>query len=310
MSPVLGALFGALLAGIAALLWKRRAVDLPLAEVAAAAERLAGGALDARVSPDAASRLKGLGTTINLLAERVQHDVAELSRLEEARRELVANVSHELRTPLAAIKAYAETLSSGALEDGANRGEFVREIEAAADRMTNLVEDLLSLAALESGRRPPVFEALSLGALVAEVTASLIPLAARKAIVLRVEPFHDVPPVRADRDMIKRVLTNLIDNAIKYTGERGLVRVGASAEAGRVGVWVSDDGPGIPPEALPRVFERFFRVDKARSRELGGTGLGLSIVKHIIEVHGGTVSAESRLGEGSTFRVTLPGIPG
>ncbi|MBI3296935.1 MAG: hypothetical protein HYZ75_02135 [Elusimicrobia bacterium] len=232
--------------------------------------------------------------------------VVELKRLEEARREFVANVSHELRTPLASIKAYAETLSMGGLDDAANRAGFVREIEAAADRMAHLVDDLLSLAALESGRRPPVFEPLTLGTLAAEVAASLMPLAARKSIVLRVEPFHGVPQVRADRELLKRVLTNLLDNAIKYTGERGLVRLGAESEGDRVSVWVADDGPGIPPEALPRVFERFYRVDKARSRELGGTGLGLSIVKHIVEAHGGSVSAESVVGTGSTFRVTLP----
>lgn len=308
MTWLSAAIFGAALAMAAAAMWKRRAIDAPLEETAAAAERLARGSLDARVSPEAAARLGGLGTTVNLLAERFQHDVAELGRLEEARREFVANVSHELRTPLAVIKAYSETLSSGGLEDSANRAGFVHEIEAAAERMSNLVDDLLSLAALDSGRHPPAFEPLTLGTIAAEVAASLMPLAARKAIVLRVEPFHDMPAVRADREMLKRVLSNLVDNAIKYSGERGLVRVGASSEAGRVTVWVADDGPGIPLEALPRVFERFYRVDKARSRELGGTGLGLSIVKHIVEVHGGTVSAESRLGEGSTFRFTLPAI--
>ncbi|MBI5596043.1 MAG: hypothetical protein HY928_08140 [Elusimicrobia bacterium] len=236
----------------------------------------------------------------------LEREIGELKRLSEVRREFVANVSHELRTPLASIKAYAETLSQGALEDAENRAGFVAEIEAAADRMANLVDDLLNLAALESGRRPPVFAPLALGKAAAEVVAVLMPLAGRKSVVLRLEPFHDIPPVRADREMVKRVFVNLIENAIKYSGDRGVVRVGAEASGDMVTAWVSDNGPGIPAESLPRLFERFYRVDKARSRELGGTGLGLAIVKHIVDVHGGTASAESVVGEGSTFRFTLP----
>ena len=300
---------GALAAAGAALVWRRGAVDRPLGEVAETASRLARGSLEARVSPEAAAKLGGLGGTVNLLAERFQHDMDELRRLEDARREFVANVSHELRTPLAAIRAYAETLSSGGIDDAENRLGFVREIESAAERMTNLVDDLLSLAALESGRTAPSFEPLALGKVAAEAAAALMPLAARKSVVLRVEPFHGLPAVRADREMIKRVLLNLLDNAVKYSADRGLVRVSASATEGRVTVAVADDGPGIPPEAQPRLFERFYRVDKARSRELGGTGLGLAIVKHIVEVHGGSVSVESEPGRGSVFRFTLPALP-
>jgi two-component system phosphate regulon sensor histidine kinase PhoR len=136
----------------------------------------------------------------------------------------------------------------------------------------------------------------------------LKPLAGRKELGLRVEPFRDVPPVRGDRGQLKQVLTNLLDNAIKFTPEKGMVRVNAVCAQGRVTVAVLDTGIGIPADDLPRIFERFYRVDKARSRELGGTGLGLAIVKHIVEAHGGSVSVESRLGEGSTFRFTLPAI--
>jgi two-component system phosphate regulon sensor histidine kinase PhoR len=138
------------------------------------------------------------------------------------------------------------------------------------------------------------------------VTASLKPLAGRKELGLRLEPFHDVPAVRGDRGQLKQVFTNLLDNAIKFTPEQGVVRISATCADGRVTVSVQDTGIGIPAEDLPRIFERFYRVDKARSRELGGTGLGLAIVKHIVEAHGGSVAVESRLGEGSTFRFTIP----
>jgi signal transduction histidine kinase len=170
------------------------------------------------------------------------------------------------------------------------------------------VDDLLQLSALEAGKMPPRFEPLELFRVAAEAAASLQPLAQRKGIVLRVEAFGDLPQVRADRGQLKQVLTNLLDNAIKFTQDGGTVRVSAAAAGDEVSVCVADNGPGIPAADLPRVFERFYRVDKARSREMGGTGLGLSIVKHIAEVHGGRVSVESAPDAGSAFRLHLPAI--
>ena len=239
-------------------------------------------------------------------AERVQEDIAQLRRSDQVRKDFTANVSHELRTPLAAIKAFAETLHEGAAEDPEHRAEFIQEIESNADRMTRLVDDLLTLSTLDSKARSRALESVDLMRVAAEVTATLKPLASRKELGLRLEPFHDIPPVRGDRGQLKQVLTNLLDNAVKYTPEKGLVRVSASCAESRVTVSVQDTGPGIPAEDLPRIFERFYRVDKARSRELGGTGLGLAIVKHIVEAHGGSVAVESRPGAGSTFRFTLP----
>lgn len=298
---------GAAAAAAAGFALYRTRVHAPMLDISRIAQDLAAGRHEARVVRRAPGFLGRLGATMNLLAERFQHDIAELKRLEQTRREFVANASHELRTPLASIKAYAETLSSGGVPPEEAK-DFIREIEANAERMAKLVDDLLDLSALESGRMPPDYEPLFLGPIAAKAAAGLKALAARKRIVLRVGPFHDLPSVRADRGQIKQVLVNLLDNAIKYTPENGLVRLEARFENGLVSVWVEDNGIGIPPEDLPRVFERFYRVDKARSRDMGGTGLGLSIVKHIIEAHGGTVAADSEPGRGSRFSFTLPAL--
>ncbi len=288
--------------------WALLFVRRPLAEIMRVAESLARGDHGARVKLPPDSDLGQLGRLINLIAERFQHDIGELKRLEQVRKDFVANVSHELRTPLATIKSFAETLAAGANKDPERAFEFLQEIEASADRMTRLVDDLLELSALESGKMPPNFEPLSLMRIAAEVTASLKPLAGKKQIVLKLEPFHNMPDVRADRHQLKQVFTNLLDNAIKFSGEKATVRISAQASPGTVTVIIQDMGVGISEADLPRLFERFYRADKARSRELGGTGLGLSIVKHIVELHGGSVSAESQLGAGSTFRFTLPSL--
>ncbi|MDE2038955.1 MAG: PAS domain-containing protein [Elusimicrobia bacterium] len=239
----------------------------------------------------------------------VLHDITRLRRLEQMRREFVANVSHELRTPLASIQGFAETLREGAVDDRRHRMEFIAAIEQDAKRLSALVEDLLALSAIESGQRPPSLGAVDVLELAREVAAALKPLAERQHVSLAVAESPQPPLALADRDQLKQVLTNLLDNAVKFNREGGRVEVSASIAAGRAEVRVVDTGPGIPAEDLPRVFERFYRVDKARSREVGGTGLGLAIVRHIVEAHGGSVSVESRLGEGSRFRFTIPLAP-
>lgn len=304
---IIGVLLSATTLSVAALiLWFRHSVHRPLANIAEAAEKLAKGEHSARVRLPATTRMGQLGASVNLLAERFQHDVSELRRLEQIRKEFVANVSHELRTPLATIKAFAETLGSGAVEDIENRMDFIQEIEKNADRMTRLVDDLLTISALESGKMPPIFELIDPMRLASEVVVSMMPLTQKKQIILRLDPFRDIPQLRADKNQLKQVLSNLLDNAIKYTAEQGTIRVTACAQDGQVTISVQDNGSGIPSEDLPRIFERFYRVDKARSRELGGTGLGLAIVKHIVEIHGGSVGVISAPGEGSTFSFTLP----
>lgn len=237
----------------------------------------------------------------------VLHDITRLRKLEELRKEFVANVSHELRTPLASIKSFAETLRLGALEDKEVRVEFVRTIEEQADRLTAIVDDLLELAALDGGRRVLKAEELDLGAATRRVLSSLGPLADEAGVSL----WSAVPKglkARAEEGAYERVLRNLIENAVKYNQKGGRVDVAASQDGLMVKVVVKDTGLGIPVADLPRVFERFYRVDKARSREKGGTGLGLSIVKHLVEGLGGAVNAESEEGKGSVFSFTLPAV--
>ncbi len=288
------------------MLWLARRDLGPLAKIIRLADDLSQGRHKSRVQESALGEYARLSQSLNRLAERIDNDFSRLRRLDEMRRDFVANVSHELRTPLAAIKAFSETLSSGALAERETAEEFIREIEKSADRMSRLVDDLLELSALESGQRQGAREKVSLMRAAAEVVAALMPLAQKKRIVLRLDPFPDMPDIIADRGQIKQVFTNLVDNAIKFTGEKGLVQVRASLENGREAILIQDSGCGIPQEDIPRIFERFYRVDKARSREMGGTGLGLAIVKHIVEGHGGHVSVESRFGEGSTFRAEFP----
>ncbi|MBI5211498.1 MAG: HAMP domain-containing protein [Elusimicrobia bacterium] len=295
-----------LAAALPAARWLGGSLGRPLHDIREAAEKIAAGDFSARVGPVPGDEHRQLAAALDKMAARIQDDLARLESMERMRRDFVANVSHELRTPLAAVKAYAETLVSGEPRDAATRAEFCREIEGSADRMARLVDDLLTLSALESGARSPAKEPVSVMRVAAEVVAALMPLAQRKRIVLRLDPFPDMPSVQADRGQLKQVFTNLIDNAVKYTPEAGVVRVGAAVAGREVRLSVEDTGAGIPAEHIPRIFERFYRVDKARSRELGGTGLGLAIVKHIVEAHGGAVAVESEPGRGSTFRFSLP----
>jgi two-component system phosphate regulon sensor histidine kinase PhoR len=234
----------------------------------------------------------------------VFHDLTRLKKLERAREEFVANVSHELRTPLSLIKGYAETLLDGAKDNPELAGKFLQTINRNAERLRLLIEDLLTVSELESGRVTLDLQPVALPPLVEKVFSDFKARANPKDIQL-VNRAPDLS-VRADVGRLEQVFGNLIDNAIKYGRAGETVTVGArTMDGAQVEIFVQDDGPGIPPEALDRLFERFYRVDKARSREQGGTGLGLSIVKHIIQNHGGRVWATSQLGKGATFFFTL-----
>ncbi len=236
----------------------------------------------------------------------VLHDMTELRRLENLRREFVANVSHELKTPLAAIRAYAETLHMGAVHDAENRDYFLGQITDQSDRLHDLIMDMLQLARVEAGQE--VFDITDVN--VADIAQwsvdSLRDKAAAKQIQLVVESAEDDEVyVRADEEGLRTIVGNLVDNAVKYSGKPGDVIVRWTTEADQVAISVEDHGIGIPQEAQDRIFERFFRVDKARSREMGGTGLGLSIVKHLASSFGGCVELDSSPGEGSVFTVRL-----
>jgi len=231
-------------------------------------------------------------------------DVTERRRVDEVRRDFVANASHELRTPLTSIRGFVEALEDGGVEDPPTAKRFLERIRAAAERMTALVSDLLELSRLESGERPPTWERVAPEEVVDEVIAALSALAAAKQI--EVTTRVDAPLFETDRDRLRGVLENLVENALKYTPVGGHVSVSARTDDDSVVFEVADDGPGIGAEHLPRLFERFYRVDKARSRELGGTGLGLSIVKHLAESLGGMVSVRSEPGRGSQFTVRFP----
>ena len=236
----------------------------------------------------------------------VFHDLTRIKQLENVRKEFVANVSHELRTPLSLIKGYVETLIDGAKDDPAIALRFLQTIEKHADRLSFLIEDLLTISQLESGQIVLNRQPLALAEQTDQVIRDLHSRASERSITLS----NEVPPelvVDADGDRFQQVLFNLVDNAVKYGRQGGNVRMGARRlNQEMVEGWVADDGPGIPPEARERVFERFFRVDRARSRDAGGTGLGLSIVKHIVQSHGGEVRVDTEPGRGCTFFYTLP----
>jgi len=236
----------------------------------------------------------------------VLHDVTELRRLERVRAEFVANVSHELRTPLTAIAGYLETLLGGAVEDPARARRFLEIADTHARRLRRLVDDLLQLSDAETGRVALRLEPVVLRDTAAGVAAMFAAEASAKGLTIanRIAPGLEV---RADRDRLAQILVNLLDNAVKHTPGGGRITLDATRRpAGPVEVTVADTGIGIPSTDLPRITERFYRVDKARSRELGGTGLGLAIVKHLVQAHGGLLQIESELGKGTTVGFTLP----
>ncbi|NOT34795.1 MAG: PAS domain-containing protein [Candidatus Eisenbacteria bacterium] len=254
-----------------------------------------------RVVRVTATPLEGAADRALLL---VLQDHTEAERVDRVRRDFVANVSHELKTPLTSLRGYAETLLDGGLDDLEHREGFVRVIRDQAERLQALVEDLLALSELERPDARLRLERFDLRPLVERAMAMLRERAERKQLEFVLVPGAPVP-LRADRGRIEQVVANLLDNAIKYT-ERGAVTVALGGDEAHAWCEVRDTGAGIPPDDLSRVFERFYRVDKSRVRDVGGTGLGLSIVKHILTLHEGDIEVESAPGRGSRFRFELP----
>ncbi len=256
---------------------------------------------DLRVVPLRAENGRGANGAVGVF-----FDVTRLERLELVRQEFLSNVSHELRTPLTSIMALAETLEAGAIDDQEHNRRFLSIIQRNAARMHRLIDDILELSAIEAGNVKVQPERLLLQALVEEVIGSLSSAAAARSVVVRnlVEPNITV---FADPHRLVQMLTNLIDNAIKFNREGGTIAI-TYVSGGYDRISVADTGEGIPAHHLDRLFERFYRVDRARSRELGGTGLGLAIVKHLAKAHGGEVTVDSRFGEGTQFTIELPGF--
>ncbi len=236
----------------------------------------------------------------------VFHDITELERLDRMRRDFVINVSHELRTPLASITGYAETLMDGAIHDKDNNERFVRILWQNAQRLAQLTSDLMTLSQIEVKVREFEYREHSPAQLLQIVTDGMRPAFERKSLHLEIHPLPDEIMIECDASAVQQILGNLLDNAVKYTPEGGTVVVGMQEAGEKIDFFVRDSGIGIEKEHIPRLFERFYRVDKARSRELGGTGLGLAIVKHLVHAHDGAVWVESEFGSGSTFWFSLP----
>lgn len=291
-----------------------RRVSHRLAAIIGYAGELASGNFRASFEPKGEDELAVLGaklkeTADNLqdMVERLETEHAELEKLERIRKDFIINVSHELRTPLASIQGYTETLLDGALHDPAHNVRFLTIIRHNAERLGRLIADLMTLSRIELKTQKFQIGSYFANALVQECVDSIFPMAQNKRIAIATQPAAENPEVFCDSEAVHQILGNLLDNAIKYTPEGGSIEVGVQRlETGPVEIAVRDTGIGIPKEDLNRLFERFYRVDKARSRELGGTGLGLSIVKHLVRAQGGDVYVESDPGRGSTFSFTLP----
>ena len=233
-------------------------------------------------------------------------DITEHKRLEDMRTEFIANVSHELRTPITSIRGFLETLLDGKIEDTVITRHFLEIMSKETERLTRLIDDLLNLSNIEERRVVHRWQSIQLTDTINRIVTMFRTQASDKKLDVITEVPPKLPVIQGDPDMLAQVLINLVDNAIKYTPSGGRITIRAGTTEGNVKVEVEDTGIGIPPENLPRIFERFYRVDKARSRELGGIGMGLAIVKHIIRAHGGKAKVESEVGKGSTFIFTLP----
>jgi len=302
---LLGAAAAIVLGVIAAYFLSRR-ISSPIRQMQRTAERIARGDLSQRISIKSQDELGELAKALNTMADELQQKMQHLERMNRIRTDFVANVSHELKTPLTLIKGYVETLEDRALEDPVKVRRFVRIIREHADRLGNIVEDLLTLSELEQSHGRIQKQPFDLKKLIEDVILGFGHAIEDKHHRLEIIAQGDNFEISADRDKIEQLFVNLIDNAIKYTNEHGQITIRLDGRAEEICVSVQDNGIGIPRKDLDRVFERFYRVDKARSRRLGGTGLGLGIAKHIVLAHHGDIRLESQLGRGTTVHVTLP----
>jgi signal transduction histidine kinase len=278
----------------------------PITELTRAAEAVASGDFNHKVENQSQDEIGVLTRTFNNMAGQLEDTLDDLKTSEQTRREFVANVSHELRTPITSIRSYAETLKDDPDMPADTRGRFLGVIVNESDRMTNIVQDLLTLSKFDAGSFDFVFEMFSFEKSVRDVYNATRIEAQHHRHEFTLEFLTPVPEIRGDRARVEQVLINMVSNAIKYTRDGGVIRMTAGEKDGHVWCTVKDNGIGIPKEDVAKIFDRFYRVDKARSRESGGTGLGLSIAKEIAARHGGDITVQSVLGRGTTITVTLP----
>ena len=281
----------------------------PITEMADTARQIQGGALDQRIPVRGSDEFAQLASTLNAMVDRLNQDIGKLQKLEQIRSQFLGNVSHELRTPLFSLQGMLETLLAGAVDDKEVSHDFVARALANTMRLDALLRDLIEISRIESGEMKMSFRYFTLNAFLAEIVEELAPLAEQKDLALRFSPDAGEVEVYGDRLWLKQAIVNILENALKYT-PAGSVTLSTALtppmySQKAVTIAITDTGIGIPPEHLPRIFERFYRIDAERSRDAGGTGLGLAIVKHIIEAHGSSVEVSSALGTGTTFSFRL-----
>ena len=295
----------ALVVALAAAVIFARQITKPIAELRDVAGAIAAGDLTRRPALAGPGELGELADAVRRMAEQLDARLHAVEKLQAVRRDFVANVSHELKTPLTAIRGFAETLSQE-IPAANHQSRFADTIRANAERMQRLVDDLLDLSKIESGGWTPQPTVLNAETAIGDALVSMREETLKKGVALRSEIGPEARWLRADSIALRQIIGNLVENAIRHTPAGGTITVFTRAEAGAIALGVRDTGSGIPAEHLPRIFERFYRVDQARSRAGGGTGLGLAIVKHLAEAHLGHVKAESREGEGTTVMVLFP----
>jgi len=301
---IIGVIAAICIAGVIAYVMAR-GISTPIRQMKEVADAIAKGQFDKRTSIRGEDELAELAQSLNAMSDELKLKIERLKYLDTVRTDFVANVSHELKTPLTSIRGFVETLEDGAINDSDNARRFLAIIKKHAQRLGNIIDDLLRLSELESGGGIEMAE-LDLKGLIDEIVMGFGHSLAVKQHRLSVETSGGDFTIRGDKDRLEQVFVNLIDNAIKYTKEGGQIKVHLVSTGDFVTATVEDNGIGIPKEDIERVFERFYRVDKARSRELGGTGLGLSIAKHIVLAHNGKISIESGVNKGTKVFVTLP----
>lgn len=286
--------------------WIVNRIVQPINKMTETALAISHGDFSQHIQAESNDEIGTLAKAINKMNRELQKLFSETAKYEQLRRDFVANASHELRTPLSMIKGYVETLREGTENDQQKMQEFIHIIDRNVSQLNNLVEDLLELSHLEYQKSIPQPKPVNIRGIIKEILEYLTPasILKKQEIINKIEA--DTSEINTDPELLKKAITNLLDNAIKYTPEGGKIEVITKTQDNNLFVTVKDNGIGIPAEDLPRIFERFYRVDKSRSREMGGTGLGLAIVKHIIQTLGGEVTVQSETNKGSTFTIKLP----